>query len=776
MLRILISFLLLFSYTFYGQTLIERLNAAKQNINSLLLSYDDGTFQFLNIADADSQFSNTFEILEDCFAFIASSRDSLDSDNERFINGIYKNNQLIWISDQIICEAADAFIFDIRDYNNNGNPEIIYTYSWGRGIMTDEDWWIYSWDGTSGNLISQTDENGYTMIKMLGSSARIIDLNSDGVLEILGSSDINSDSTLTFSWNGFLYGDWSNGLQAKDFYYTKANLFQAIVLSSTIKTTDDTIKYYYSVYNLPPSEQKIYKIYLTINVDSFYSISPSGWECIKWRNEPLVEFVEHNLPADITPEEFLSGKFKFQETEGISPGDSITGMWLVSKSLPIIVQYFLRSKSELVHPSDDLELFLQRSIHDIYENSVSGFTIGPSNVPLPFFPLEFLDSLINYNQRSSEIGWILNQTTADKYDGLFNTAKVQLQQNNNNAARTTLQTVLQEVDIDSTANLTSEAYALLRYNTEYLLEQIPQSSPNLLVNLTNSQGTQIPASNVKYYDSSWQDAIDNGDGTFTVITTKPTVSVRMFYEGANQTVNNVPAQNNTYTFQTVNAAVELQNSSGNLIDEGTVQYYAGSWRSFGTTVNGVANKELLPINYSFRMTYEYGSVDKQQDISVDPTVVFQTVNAAVELRNSTGALIDQGTVQYYAGAWRNFGTTVNGVTNKELLPKNYSFRMTYEYVSLDKQQDLTTNSTVTFSTVLCTVKVTNANNQPLESADTKYYSVAWKDIGLTNANGEITKELLPKDLNFRASLGGVTQDKQQDIGVNSLVEIQLNVP
>ncbi len=299
-------------------------------------------------------------------------------------------------------------------------------------------------------------------------------------------------------------------------------------------------------------------------------------------------------------------------------------------------------------------------------------------------------------------------------------------------------------------------------------------NPNLLVTLTNSQGTQITASNVKYYDTSWKDATDNGDGTFTVITTKPTVSVRVFYEGANQTVNNVPAQNNTYTFQTVNAAVELRNSSGNLIDEGTVQYYAGAWKSFGATVNGVANKELLPINYSFRMTYEYGSIDKQQDISVDPTVVFQTVNAAVELRNSSGNLIDEGTVQYYAGAWREFGTTINGVANKELLPKNYSFRMTYEYVSNDKQRDLSTNSTVTFSTVLCTLKVTNANNQPLEGADTKYYSGAWRDIGLTNANGEITKELLPKNLSFRAIYGSVSQDEQQDIGANNLVEIQLN--
>ncbi len=243
---------------------------------------------------------------------------------------------------------------------------------------------------------------------------------------------------------------------------------------------------------------------------------------------------------------------------------------------------------------------------------------------------------------------------------------------------------------------------IYRYQNELnFIVSVPQTNPNLLVNLKNSQGTQIPASSVKYYDTSWKDAVNNGDGTFTVITTKPTVSVRVFYEYANQTVNNVPAQNNAYTFHTVNTQVELENSSGQLIDEGTVKYYAGAWRDFGTTTNGVASKELLPVNYSFRITYEY--------------------------------------------------------------------------VSKDKQQDLNTNSTVTFSTVLCTVQVKDQQNQPINNADVKYYSGSWRDIGLTDANGEVTKELLPANLSFRAVLGTVHQDVQQDLSVNNVVQIVLNV-
>ena len=52
------------------------------------------------------------------------------------------------------------------------------------------------------------------------------------------------------------------------------------------------------------------------------------------------------------------------------------------------------------------------------------------------------------------------------------------------------------------------------------------------------------------------------------------------------------------------------------------------------------------------------------------------------------------------------------------------------------------NPIVTYSTVLCTVQVKDQNNQPVNNAEVRYYSGAWREIGLTNSNGEITKELL----------------------------------
>jgi hypothetical protein len=288
------------------------------------------------------------------------------------------------------------------------------------------------------------------------------------------------------------------------------------------------------------------------------------------------------------------------------------------------------------------------------------------------------------------------------------------------------------------------------------------------VKLVNSTGTKLTGGTLQYYDGSWKDAVNNNDGTFFVNTTKTTLSLRMTYEYGTQTKSNITVGPDTVVFQTVNAQVQLQNSSGTLIDIGTVQYYAGAWRNLGTTTNGIATKDLLPNTYSFRMTYAHASKDKQQDIGTNATVVFQTVNTAVQLQNSQGTLMDQGTVQYYSGAWRDLGTTSNGVANKELLPNNYSFRMTYAYASKDKQQDLSTNPIVVFQTVNAVVQLKNSQGNLIDQGTVQYYSGAWRSLGATT-NGTATKELLPNNYSFRMTHEHISVDKAQDISTNNTV-------
>ncbi|NUM61287.1 MAG: hypothetical protein HUU44_03940, partial [Ignavibacteriaceae bacterium] len=383
---------------------------------------------------------------------------------------------------------------------------------------------------------------------------------------------------------------------------------------------------------------------------------------------PILVFVFANSPY--RPEKALALdsliKYGYPEIEGLMRIRLIPDSSMTTAIAERLLEYYPSPYNYkfISNNFDQISISRKLTINFLLQ----GFTPSPPDTLMS--KSDMIEDLISLIDTVYNYTWLGDLTFSNELKNILTTAKTNLQNGDSLACRVqvkTFQDLVDNVYKDSLNSdprfVTIEGWKFLYWNAQYILDRLPepQANPNLLVNLKNSLGNQIPASNVMYYESAtsgWKDAVNNGDGTFTVITTKPTVSIRMFYEYANQTVHNVTAQNNTYTFTTVNAAVELRNSSGN----------------------------LMPAPSG-----------------------------------------DQGTVQYYADAWRSFGTTSNGVAYKELLPINYSFRMTYEYIPNDKQQDISTNSTVTFTTVLCTLKVTNANNQPLAGASTKYYSTAWRD-------------------------------------------------
>ncbi len=392
---------------------------------------------------------------------------------------------------------------------------------------------------------------------------------------------------------------------------------------------------------------------------------------------------------------------------------------------------------------------------------------------------DILDTLIIHKNECFEYGWIYNQVDYDSLSFMLNDIRTDIVSENWSVALSKTNSYLQFVkDANSQERIHGYAYIFLRYYYKYLKERLVElvqsDNPHLLINLVNSSGNLLTGGSLKYYEGGWKDAIDNGDGIFKVETERSTVSLRMIYAYGSQDVSNITAQNNTYTFQTVNTEVRLIDSQGNPItEEATVKYYSGGWQDFGTTVNGVANKELLPNNYSFRMNYAFASKDKKQDLNTDPVVVFQTVNVSVLLNDSEGSPItDIATVKYYSGGWRDFGTIANGVINKELLPNNYSFRMNYAFANKDKKQDLSADPVVVFQTVNSSVLLNDSQGNPItEEATVKYYSGGWRDFG-TTANGVTNKELLPNNYSFRMNYAFASKDKKQDLNNDPVVVFQ----
>jgi hypothetical protein len=406
-----------------------------------------------------------------------------------------------------------------------------------------------------------------------------------------------------------------------------------------------------------------------------------------------------------------------------------------------------------------------------------------ANIPLAMTDttsiLNSIDTLASHLQQTSSLGWIGNLSFVNDLSSILQSGRSFLVNKDSLNCAAKLSTFESKVDqeykdsVDRVSSFVSnDGWNYLYFESKYILDHLPKTAASgLNVILLNSGGAKLTGGTLQYYDGSWKPAVNNNDGTFTIKTTFMTVSLQMTYAYGVQTKSNVAVGTSTIVFQTVNAQVKLQNSQGNLIDTGTVQYYAGAWRNFGTTTSGVATMELLPINYSFSMTYAFASNNKAQDLSANPIVVFQTTNTSVQLKNSQGNLMDTGTVQYYSGAWRTFGTTTNGVTTKELLPNSYSFSMTYANASNNKQQDISANSTVVFQTVNAAVQLKNSQGNLIDQGTVQYYSGAWRTFG-TTSGGVTTKELLPNSYSFSMTFAYATNNKQQDIGANSTVVFQ----
>ncbi len=713
-----------------------------------------------NRSVADGAITNSYNTLTSCYVFIAQEQPQDDTSASHGILGIFKNGNIIWNSGPVINSSLSvgSLISATRDLNDDGKVEMIT--SWFEGAKGDiERLWIFTWDGSNGNLINAVDQINESILILTATGIKYVDIDGNNIFEITGLWYDNENDEemkkIIYSWNGAQYGKWANSPQPlPSGFYPRDKV--DVTLKAVVNKIDSMFSYHYDLRNLLSSKQKINEFILDTSPDSINNDrSPNYWV--------LGGVVQRALGWLALP-----GFNKF-----IDPGKGDTSFYFETCRLPSIVTSLVRGEngSWIEIFGDTLEYTLDQWYDEAKSNSSKVFTIGPASLTNPSVLIDFIDTLNSFTTRSRDLGWITTQPTADKYLAFFTSAKASLQSNNIGAVRVTLNSVLSAVNQDSSSTLTSEAYALIRYNTEYLLQQLPVPPPGLMVKLINSSGTKLTSGTLQYYEGSWKDATNNNDGTFTITTNAKTLSLRMTYEYGTQTKSNVTVGTDTVAFQTVNAQVKLQDSKGAAIDTGTVQYYAGAWRNLGTTTNGIASKELLPGTYSFRMTYAYANKDKQQDIGANPIVIFQTVNAAVQMQNSQGTLIDQGSVQYYSGAWRNFGVTTGGTATKELLPNTYSFRMTYAYASKDKQQDIGTNSTVVFQTVNANVQLQNSQGGLINQGTVQYYSGAWRDFG-TTMNGVANKELLPNNYSFRMTYAFASKDKQQDLSSNPTVVFQ----
>ncbi|WP_370573537.1 hypothetical protein, partial [Methanomethylovorans sp.] len=312
-------------------------------------------------------------------------------------------------------------------------------------------------------------------------------------------------------------------------------------------------------------------------------------------------------------------------------------------------------------------------------------------------------------------------------------------------------------------------------NLEVLEEEDEEGTTVLFI---NSSENPIAGGVAHYYKGGWKDlGTTDSNGKVIQKLDDGTYTFRMTYHNSSKSIRQDIRLDKRIEFQTVNTIFSVYDSNNNVVDTNaaTVQYYAVGWKTLGKTEHGTISKELMPANYSFRITYGNISKTMKQDISIDNTVDFRTANTVVSLCDSNNNVIDTNaaTVQYYAAGWKTLGTTEHGTASKELMPANYTFRITYGNISKTMKQDIAIDNTVDFRTANTIFSLYDSNNNMIDTnaATIQYYAAGWKTL-VTTDHGTASKELMPANYTFRITYGNISKTMKQDIAIDNTVDFR----
>ncbi len=263
-------------------------------------------------------------------------------------------------------------------------------------------------------------------------------------------------------------------------------------VSAAINKRGETYTYSYTVRNGAGAEQSIWRFRLIIpeTVQVSDQRAPEGWD-------PSYGIWEYKNCFVIS----WGSPFDFD----ISPGSSLGGFsFATTKSIPGIVTYY----AEGYAPPPSFEPGMAPDSIPGYDDltpygpGVVGKTVGPVPLPSLLTPVNFLDTLISYKHQCLTLGWLIDKPQHEKdedgdeigegvvkrLDRRLNRAREALVKGDSSKARGELEKFINKVEElykesqhreqegeeekFAYGGLSSEGYALLRYNAEYLRDRL----------------------------------------------------------------------------------------------------------------------------------------------------------------------------------------------------------------------------------------------------------------------------------------------------------------
>jgi hypothetical protein len=252
----------------------------------------------------------------------------------------------------------------------------------------------------------------------------------------------------------------ANALVQDTLYFPSARDIDVIV-NAEVEMEDHQYIFTYKLTSTELSEQDIDQFFFKLQSNVIEQYSPDMWH------------------GSISVQNTLIWGSLKRATQ-ISPSSNLESFGLNSNGLPAIITYHASGDIETpkvpMGNAPPLELIVGG---DIFENSVQGKTIGPNDLPDPFDHIDFIDTLMSYIPQSLELDWIGDYAFADTLQNRFQKARHHLVTLDSSVAANILTSIVDLIEATIAGNgpqsamLTTEGYALLVYNTKYILNRLP---------------------------------------------------------------------------------------------------------------------------------------------------------------------------------------------------------------------------------------------------------------------------------------------------------------
>jgi len=189
----------------------------------------------------------------------------------------------------------------------------------------------------------------------------------------------------------------------------------------------------------------------------------------------------------------------------LEPGATIDSLIMTSHGIPGLRSFVISPSYNpmppvIITPENEDSVYLnvppptreEEEAFQRLEDSIKfrGLTIGPTAPPANFVATAFLDTLLSYTRQSAALGWLGRDRDDDcddderpddgvvrNIENRLQKARRELVRGDSVKARRELLKLVRKVDRLQRRGervMTSEAYALLKYNTEYLIERLPE--------------------------------------------------------------------------------------------------------------------------------------------------------------------------------------------------------------------------------------------------------------------------------------------------------------